>query len=1404
MKKLFILLSVVLGNLVFAQTPQFIHYQAVIRDGNGAVLSNQTVSLKIEITQGQNTYTEIRTVNTNNVGLVNLSIGNLPAPNSIPFSSINWAGGSTSMLTWYDPTGSGSNWQYISSSDIASVPYALHAANVFSGDFNDLTNIPSIDSSNTNEIQTISAQGDTIYLSNGGQIYYGRFSGNFADLNGVPAIDTSYTNELQTIAKNGDTISLSNGGGSVVVNTFSGDFNDLSNVPNLDTSNTNELQVLSMSGDTLYLSNGGFAVIPVDKWSESNGVVYRNSRVGINSINPDAQLEVNSTSSASNSQLGISITRSVSNNGWGVPLKFNLNDNTGQRYRYGQITGGIISNSAKTGFLSFSVADGNNWGIAFEQEMMRLTPTGLAIGLSNPIRPLHVNGSIRLNPMVSAPSVGAKGDIYVDANGSINFFNGTKWVNTQQVLELSGDTLKLRDGGNVILDLFSGDYNDLVNKPLIDSSSTNELQALSLNGDTLFLSNGGFVVIQQFSGLFEDLTGVPNIDTSSINEIQSLSLVGDSLILTDGGAVKLPVFSGDYNDLVNKPLIDSSSTNELQALSLNGDTLFLSNGGFVVIQQFSGLFEDLTGVPIIDTSYTNEIQTLTMVGDTIKLSNGGDVNLSNIGAKSLDDLIDSRSNLNNIGLGINALNDSVSFYNVAIGKNALKKNTGDMNVAIGWEAGGEQRNADGNVSIGMWANGSNVTGHSNIAIGGQALASNTSSGQVAIGRGALQNQVTGIGNLAIGDLSLNQNISGSGNTAIGMMALYESTGSNNTAVGTGTLRRNTIGENNTAVGRSALNENTTGYWNTAVGMNALVNNTTGYRNTSLGYRSMLVNTSGTFNTALGENSMESNTTGSENVAVGGSSLNSNTTGNRNVAIGWQALASNLDAVGNVAVGYQAMHDNSSGEANSAFGYWSLRSNDSGNYNNAFGFKSLELNESGLRNNAFGSMALNSLSSGNGNNAFGDRSLLSVAIGNGNNAFGELTLSNSTGSNNSAFGHQTMRYNTTGDDNAAFGKEALLNTSSGGSNVAIGAGAMLKNETGSFNTAIGAFADVGTSTLNNATAVGGQAIVEESNSIQLGNEDITKINTSGKYFGAGGAYSDSSSSGNSSILELSSNTKGFLFPRMTSKERDNISMPFPGLAIFCLDCGPYGELEIFNGTFWGTISGDSASLSRDSIPLNGLVGWWPLNGNGKDFSGNGLDGVQYSTMAGLDRFNDSLSAVSFNGTNSYIEIPSNSIFDSLVNEISISIWVKPSVSSSDGTLVARRNFVGNPNGERHHFEVTLKANGAISFSAFDNSKLNTNIQYESPINAVIYNDWNHIVVTFSNSVLKIYINGIRVLNQPLSNQELSPNTHWLNFGRIHRSSGTPFFNEFTGDLDEIGIWNRVLSPTEVIMIRNSRR
>ena len=1127
MKKLFILLGVVLGNLVFAQTPQFIHYQAVIRDGNGAVLSNQTVSLKIEITQGQNTYTEIRTVNTNNVGLVNLSIGNLPAPNSIPFSSINWAGGSTSMLTWYDPTGSGSNWQYISSSDIASVPYALHAANVFSGDFNDLTNVPSIDSSNTNEIQTISAQGDTIYLSNGGQIYYGRFSGNFADLNGVPAIDTSYTNELQTIAKNGDTISLSNGGGSVVVNTFSGDFNDLSNVPNLDTSNTNELQVLSMSGDTLYLSNGGFAVIPIDKWSESNGVVYRNSRVGINSINPDAQLEVNSTSSASNSQLGLSITRSVSNNGWGVPLKFNLNDNTGQRYRYGQITGGITSNSGKTGFLSFAVADGNNWGIAYEQEMMRLTPTGLAIGLSNPIRTLHVNGAIRLNPMVSAPSGGAKGDIYVDANGSINFFNGTKWVNTQQVLELSGDTLKLRDGGSVLLPL---------------SSKAEMLDDL---GDAKTLNNSLGLGVHALHSM--DSNAYNNVAVGEFS-LENLQGAGDNTAVGTR-SMRLNTIGG-YNTAVGFEALYSNTVGQ-QNTAIGNNAMWANLSGF----QNTAL-----GSHALMNSRVG--QGITAVGfGALRNANSSGPNDA-LGKNSLKNLTVGTSN---VAIGVNSLltlgaDSTVEQYrNTVIGSSALMRlEHGTNNVGIGNEVGAWLTGGSYNVIIGgagSASSGARVI-HNNTILGyaaGDKL-SNGSNGNTILGNEAFASLSEGSLNIGIGWHAADGITKGGNNIFIGgpnSGPLRVLPINSNVAIGMGTgssLDSNAyanvfMGENagnmmrggsdNVAIGHAALQSSPKGGYNVAVGTQAMqMSDVETSSNTAIGAQS-LVNVRSVENTAIGKGSQNQTTTGGGNTSVGASSLTNNTSGSNNVAMGVNSL-----------------YNNTSGFSNTSIGTFSLNSNQTGQENVAIGFSAMAGNTTGSLNTAVGLYTLH-----------GYQGL--------------------TGNNNTALGAHVLSNTTSGEGNAGLGYWVFPNLKTGSYNIGIGNNVGSNIRGTNENIIIGHEANVGDSLISNSIAIGFQAIVKSSNAIQLGNSATEKVETSGRFEGRGATLRDSTSSGDNAILRLSSNSKGFVFPTMTFDERLSV-VPEIGMAIYCKNCGTNGQLQIFNGSVWTDFSGAPAAPKQLAI------------------------------------------------------------------------------------------------------------------------------------------------------------------------------------------------------------------------------
>ena len=74
-------------------------------------------------------------------------------------------------------------------------------------------------------------------------------------------------------------------------------------------------------------------------------------------------------------------------------------------------------------------------------------------------------------------------------------------------------------------------------------------------------------------------------------------------------------------------------------------------------------------------------------------------------------------------------------------------------------------------------------------------------------------------------------------------------------------------------------------------------------------------------------------------------------------------------------------------------------------------------------------------------------------------------------------------------------------------------------------------------------------------------------------------SDGAAPNNSSILDVSSATKGFLPPRMTNAQKTAIASPATGLIVWCSNCGSSGELQIFNGTTWtNTIGGVAAALT----------------------------------------------------------------------------------------------------------------------------------------------------------------------------------------------------------------------------------
>jgi hypothetical protein len=116
---------------VFAQVPNKMSYQAVIRNTSNTLVTSSTVGMRISILQtspsGTAIFVETQTSTTNTNGLVSIEIGGGTVVSG-NFATIDWANGPYFLKTETDPSG-GSSYSITGTSQLLSVPYALYAAN---------------------------------------------------------------------------------------------------------------------------------------------------------------------------------------------------------------------------------------------------------------------------------------------------------------------------------------------------------------------------------------------------------------------------------------------------------------------------------------------------------------------------------------------------------------------------------------------------------------------------------------------------------------------------------------------------------------------------------------------------------------------------------------------------------------------------------------------------------------------------------------------------------------------------------------------------------------------------------------------------------------------------------------------------------------------------------------------------------------------------------------------------------------------------------------------------------------------------------------------------------------------------------------------------------------------------
>ena len=132
MKKIItIYAAILMTTSLFAQAPNKMSYQAVIRNTSGALVTSTSVGMRISILQGSSSgtavYVETQTPTTNANGLASIEIGGGSVVSGI-FSTIDWANGPYFIKTETDPSG-GTSYSITGTSQLLSVPYALHAKN---------------------------------------------------------------------------------------------------------------------------------------------------------------------------------------------------------------------------------------------------------------------------------------------------------------------------------------------------------------------------------------------------------------------------------------------------------------------------------------------------------------------------------------------------------------------------------------------------------------------------------------------------------------------------------------------------------------------------------------------------------------------------------------------------------------------------------------------------------------------------------------------------------------------------------------------------------------------------------------------------------------------------------------------------------------------------------------------------------------------------------------------------------------------------------------------------------------------------------------------------------------------------------------------------------------------------
>ena len=220
-----------------------------------------------------------------------------------------------------------------------------------------------------------------------------------------------------------------------------------------------------------------------------------------------------------------------------------------------------------------------------------------------------------------------------------------------------------------------------------------------------------------------------------------------------------------------------------------------------------------------------------------------------------------------------------------------------------------------------------------------------------------------------------------------------------------------------------------------------------------------------------------------------------------------------------------------------------------------------------------------------------------------------------------------------------------------------------------------------------------------------------------------------------------------------------------------------------------------------VPTDGLVAYYPFNGNANDESGNGKNGTVDGANLTSGRFDNETSSYSFDGEDDWIDFIEHPNLK-IKNSLTYSAWINIEgmtnfmgiIGTGEGTVLTKTSSM-----------LMVNTDYNLVFEIGNGSERKTITDVEKILDQ---NNWYHVVGTFNSDdgFIKLYLDGLLVesldtnISSLLTDIPDSDNRFKIGVRDLYNSGYT--YGYFKGKIDDVGIWNRALTEQEIQNLHTS--